>query len=341
MDGRRRSVLMLAAAGLVCVGCHGDTSQVYVDTLGAVDSSPSPAPPIPRLDLKSPPSTSTAFKIAASPASIESRSTAEGASKVKASIAANREKTYRTIVRRLHDAYLREADNLRAQQLAAFEPVRAKTMADAMKQISEAYVKYADAVGPKIARLAVTAGFPDPDKQGRRKPSGAEGLDTLAYDTSQTLRAEIATLKADFKRYSDSTLRAAGADVDAKLTELLASVDRQVGDIDAKAQDVAGREVSQAQAQLGSLLADRPPTPLPAIPETRVVVASGALPPPSRPTYGSEPDRGDDVNKVKRDLDIWLAVNRYVLRTKGHGRDATAEFIAWRNRFRLAPSARR
>jgi len=340
MDGRGKSVLMLVAAGLACVGCHADMSYVYVDTLGAVDSSPSSPPPVPRLDIKNSPPKSTAFTIAGLPAATESRSTSVGAAKVKASIAANREKTYRTIVRRLHDAYLREADNLRAQQLAAFEPVRAKTMADAMKRISDAYVTYADAVGPKIARLAVTAGFPDPDKEGRRKPSGAEGLDTLAYDTSQALRAEIATLKADFKRYSDSTLRTAGADVDAKLTELLASVDRQVGDIDAKALDVAGREVSQAQAQLGSLLADRPPTLLQAIPETRVVVASGALPPPGGPTLGSEPVQGDDVNKVKHDLEIWLAVNRYVLRTKGHGRDATAEFIAWRNRFRLAPSAR-
>src|ERR1022692_2134277 len=102
---------MLAAVGLACVGCHAGTSYVYVDTLSAVDSIRSPVPPMPRGDAKLLPPTSTAFRIAGSPAATESRSAAEGATKVKASIAANREKTYRTIVRRLHDAYLREADN--------------------------------------------------------------------------------------------------------------------------------------------------------------------------------------------------------------------------------------
>jgi hypothetical protein len=331
---------MLATIGLACVGCQVNTAYVYVDENRAVNSTP---PPLLSTKIDTPkykPQSATSFAIAGSPMVTEGKSTAEGAAKVKASIVANREKTYRSIVRRLHDAYVREADNLKAQQLAAFEPVRAKTMADAMKQISDAYVKYADAVGPKIARLAVTAGFPDPDSQGRRKPSGAEGLDTLAYDTSQTLRAEIAKLKADFKRYSDSTLRAADADVDAKLTELLASVDRQVGDIDAKAQEVAGREVTQAQAQLGSLLADRPPTPLPAIPETRVVVSSGAVTPSSvSPNLEVAPSSADNLGKVKHDLEIWLGVNRYVLRSRGHGRDATDEFIAWRNQFKLAASA--
>jgi hypothetical protein len=340
MGGRLQNVLVLAVSGLVCVGCHAGAAYVYVDVAAAVDSRPSTAAQAPRVDVKSLPSTSTTFKIASSPAVTEGRSTASGAAKVNASIAANRDKTYRTIVRRLHDAYLREAENLRTQQLAAFEPVRAKTIANAMQQISVAYAKYADAIGPKIARLAVNAGFPDPDKQGKHKPSGAEGLDTLAYQTSQTLRADIAALKADFKRYSDTTLHAADADVDAKLTELLAGIDRQVGDIDAKARDVASREVSQAQGQLGSLLADRPPTPLPAIPETRVVVDSGAVAAaPARPAIADEAGRQDSVIEAKQDLDIWLGVNRYVLRSKGRGRDATAEFIAWRNRFRLAPLA--
>jgi hypothetical protein len=339
MNGRRLTVSMVIAVGFACAGCRRDASYVYVDTQRALSTESATAMPVPRAEFTALPPESTTFEIAGLPAVTEGRSTATATAKVRASIEANREKTYRTIVRRLHDAYAREADNLRAQRLAAFEPVRTKTMADAMQRISDAYVKYADAVGPKIARLAVTAGFPDPDREGRRKPSGAEGLDTLAYETSQTLRAEIAALKSEFKRYSDSTLRAAGADVDAKLTELLASVDREVGDIDAKAQDVASREVSQAQAQLGTLLSDRPPMPLPTVPGSRVVVATGdPSPPPTAPNLDSPPANGDDLSQVRRDLDIWLAVNKYVLRSKGNGRDATVEFIAWRNRFKLAPS---
>ena len=341
MLGRLNFVLVVAATAICCLGCHSDIQYVYVDPTKAIDATVGPAPPSPQIDVKTAPPTITAFKIAASPAVTEGKTTAAGAAKVRASIAANRDKTYRTIVRRLHDAYAREADNLRTLKLAEFGTVKAALTASAMKKVSEAYVKYADAVGPKIAKLAINAGFPDPDKLGRRKPSGIEGLDTLAYETSQQLRSEIATLKADFKRYSDTTLRAADADVDAKLTELLASVDRQVGDIDARAQDVASKEVSQAQAQLGSLLADRPPTPLPAIPESSVVVSSGSLTQPGRAALGGGPAVADDLEKVKRDLQIWLAVNKYVLRGKRQGRDATPEFIAWRNRFRLAPLAQR
>ncbi|MHB8637430.1 MAG: hypothetical protein ACYC96_13255 [Fimbriimonadaceae bacterium] len=338
MAGRRTRGLVMAGVALACFGCHANSSYVYVDVSRALDSKPAPSAMVTQVNVKVPPPSSTEFKIAGASAIVEGRSTAEGAAKVKASIVANRDKTYRTIVRRLHDAYAREADNLRTQQLAAFEPVRAKTIATAMKLISEAYVKYADAVGPKIARLAVTAGFPDPDAQGRRKPSGVEGLDTLAYQTSQTLRAEIAALKANFKQYSAATIQSANTEADAKLTKLLADVDRQVGDIDARAQDVARREVSQAQAQLGTLLADRPPAPLPAIAESRVVVGTGTLPaPPARPVIKGAAGGSDDQDQVKQDLQVWLAVNRYVLRAKGRGRDATAEFIAWRNRFRLAP----
>ncbi|HLK15342.1 MAG TPA: hypothetical protein VKT78_11090, partial [Fimbriimonadaceae bacterium] len=126
----------------------------------------------------------------------------------------------------------------------------------------------------------------------------------------------------------------------AKLNQLLADVDRQVGDIDARAQEVASREVSQAQAELGPLLADRPPAPLPAVPESSVVVSSGGLVQPVRTAEPSETGSEDSLDKVKQDLQIWLAVNRFVLREKGRGRDATAEFVAWRNRFRLAPSGR-
>ena len=341
MVGRLAPFSMLAVLGLACSGCRQNSSYVSVDVGKAVLAVTPSGPRLTEGGAKGALATSTTFAIAGSPEVVEGRSTAVGAAKVKASIAANRDKTYRVIVRRLHDAYLREADNLRTQQLAAFEPVRAKTIADAMKLVSDAYVKYADAVGPRVARLAVNAGFPDPDKLGRRKPSGLEGLDTLAYETSQTLRAEIVALKAEFKRYSEATLHAADLDVDAKLTELLASVDRQVGDIDLRAQEVAGREVTQAQAHLGSLLADRPPKPLPAVPATRVVIASPAMPaPPVRAALRNEASNADDLGKAKQDLEIWLAVNKYVLRTKGQGRDVTAEFIAWRNKFRLAPSAR-
>lgn len=334
---RPRSFLLLGLL-LFGAGCHPSSSDVFVDLDKAVlPRTRVNAPAIGRAPTKLP--SATTYTIPAAPQVTESRSVAEGAAKVAASIKANRDKTYKAIVRRLHDAYVREADAIRAQQLAAFEPVRAKTMADALQRVSKAYLAYADAVGPKVAKLAVNAGFPDPDKQGKRKPSGAEGLDVLAYETAQQLRADIAKLKADFKRFSDTTIRSASADVDAKLTDVLNAVDRQVGDIDARAESVASHEVSQAQANLGALLADKPPAPLPAVPESRVVVHSVNVPTVTPPP-ATDLDLSDTLAKARQDLKIWLAVNRYVLQRKGQGRDATAEFIEWRNRFKQEPSAR-
>jgi hypothetical protein len=328
------------AVALVGAGCHHQGSYVFVNVDAAVMPSmgrtTAPAQP----GLPAVPETTAKFSLPALPAVTDERNTGAGAAKVQKAIEVNRERTFKLIVRRLQIAYKREAADLKSKQLAAFEPVRAGLVSEALDSVSKAYVTYANSVGPKIARLAVNAGFPDPDPKGRRKPSGLEGLDTLAYQTSEKLRTDIAALKADFKRYSDATLSAAYSNADAKLTDLLAEVARQVGDVDARAQDVARSEVSHAQAQLGPLLADQPPTPLPATQGSSVVVSSGSQP----AVVANVGDRqaalaGDDVNRVKQDLDIWLAVNNYIQRPKGRARDATAEFIEWRNRFRQEPSA--
>jgi hypothetical protein len=330
----------LIVAGMISVGCHHGGQYVYVN-VGAAVMPPSPVPALPPLPLTRPETaTSSRFTLPAQPEVTDEPISGTGAAKVQASVAANRERTFKLIVRRLQEAYAREAANLRAQKLAEFEPVHTALISQALTMVSKAYVAYANAAGPKIARLAVNAGFPDPDPKGRRKPNGLEGLDTLAYQNAQKMREDLATLKANFKRYSETTLRNADADADAKLTNLLSEVARQVGDVDARAQEVAKREVSQAQAQLGPLLADKPPTPLPATPGSSVVIASSAQPAITLPAgKGTFPSADDDLNRVKQDLDIWLSVNNYIQQPKGRARDATAEFINWRHRFRQEPSA--
>src|SRR5579872_6187991 len=177
-------LLAVLAVGLIGAGCQHDSSYVYVDLNAALAASPPSESHLAPAGVAALPTSSSKFNLPASPAVTEERLSRTGASKVQARITANRERTLKLIVRRLHDAYTREAANLRSQKLIAFAPVRAAIVSRALEDISKAYGTYADAVGPKIAKLAVNAGFPVPGPKGKRKPSGAEGLDTLAYETS-------------------------------------------------------------------------------------------------------------------------------------------------------------
>src|ERR1700726_4248983 len=98
MVGRLTPVSVLAVLGLICAGCRPGPQDVSVDVVRAVLSA-APQPQLPTEPAANfAQAKSTEFNIPGSPEVTEGRSATIGAAKVKASIAANRDKTYRVIV---------------------------------------------------------------------------------------------------------------------------------------------------------------------------------------------------------------------------------------------------
>lgn len=341
MDRRVRLLGLTPLFSLILGGCSHSTPALYVD-VAAVPLDVQPAPPELTIPVApQPPPLPLTFALAGEPPATGGRITNANIARVRAAIVRDRDKSFRAIVRRLHASYVREAEQVRAQKLDAFDPVRRRILSDALTMISKQYIGYANQVGPKVAKLAVLVGFPDPDPMSRRKVSTTDGVAIQVAATAKQLRAQITKLSADFKDFSARTLRDASAETDSKLTDLMDEVARQLADADAKANEAAQKQLAQTQSEIGPLLADKPPLTLPEVPQTTIMVRPPAL--------GSDKVRmpesasrallvADSEAQVKSDLQVWLAVNRFQLGRKGRDRDATKEFIAWRDHFKREPS---
>jgi hypothetical protein len=192
---------------------------------------------------------------------------------------------------------------------------------------------YAHRRGPLIARLALLAGYPDPDPQSQRKPPPNVPAIYRRYTEAASLRKQISQMDQEYTSQVAGMYAGLAAQEQSSYAKIDAERKRLLLEAEQQAMTKAAQEVHQKQAPLQSALKNKAVVSFPAEPGVAVTV-QGAAKPPAAPTV-QVPGQSEMTQRLREaeasDLKVWAALNRYVISSDRRGaRDATAEFIRWR-----------
>lgn len=328
---RSTSRLSLCLIGLVSAllfcGCARPTVQsVYVEL-----------PAAPDLAVEKDNYRPKTFRLPAETWSLPALDNSEGAAeastakRINDKIAHDRLQLFKQLQARLLATYRRKADRLRIDQLAHFAQLRSDALDGANQVISEKYKAYADQKGPLVIRLALLAGFPDPDPESRRTPSVTDVAGKRQFAEMKDLRLKIKSLDEGFDAAIQEVLRKTNKLTDAQIEELRSELERQIATEEASVKHLAAEEFEKSRKELRPLLADQPPLALHAVPAATMKFPEASVQPPEVPSpVVSEELRKEPRNRLEAELRIWLSLNHYQLVAKGKGRDATQEFLRWK-----------
>lgn len=238
----------------------------------------------------------------------------------------SRRQAYAQVLRLLQDAYRAEAQQWAAERLAELGPEMGERYDAALATLAQAFAAYADRRGPKMARLTVLVGFPDPDPEGRRQPDPSSPRAVRSADAAERLRAEIEALDKAFSLEAKRLLNAAGSAVAADRAAIESQIQAKFADADARARSAAAEQMATARRDLDALLTSRSEWTLKPEKGRSLVV-------PGTPGISGlrTRDAAQSEHELHGDLELWLRSKGYVLARKGErARDVTKEFMAWR-----------
>ncbi len=231
--------------------------------------------------------------------------------------------------RKLSEVYRREADRFaRAQIRALGDPYK-----NALESLYPAYRKKFEAYAEKrsypAARLAFAVGGKDPNKEDEAPPPGLTPLAKYFYDQASAARKEIKALDAQFKIVEDELLANVDASgSDAKAATLAAiEANRDALNRQALAEATLPTGASGREAIRLSLARSGVAT-VPAVGARSVTVPAVAAPPPA-PRVESPQALVDARARLLGEARIWASLKGVRLDPKG--RDATAEFVRWKD----------
>lgn len=246
---------------------------------------------------------------------------------IRKAIEAARLKAKRQLQNRLRDVYFEELDRQQEEAIAALEPEFAKAAEAARKQKLSLFRKYAEDKGFRLARLALLAGFPDPDPKSQN-PMPTHAIAKQFRTEADQIRKELVQIDRDYDAAVESILRA----LEGSKDELLTSLRAKFGVAKAEAEDRANREAEIEMARLnkafGQTLAEEREITVPGTP-------GRTLPAPAPSTLAKlpklDPVPGEDRSSAIQDqLTIWQAVKGYrMVTSRSAGRDGTSEFLEW------------
>lgn len=244
-------------------------------------------------------------------------------------VAKSEREAVRQIAQRLSKTYLDEIDDLYREKRRALEPVRREELDALFREIRSRFEAYAKRRGPLLVALALLVGWPDPDPQSLLEPDPSNPRRLAAFKEAKALREKIQALD---KRY-DEGIRALFAAYQEGTDQAMADLMLEMEDLRAQklrqAEEEARKQVESVRDQLHSLVVGDPSVTLESVPPKVVAFPSVSEAAPKPPERARSDARLQDA---QADLEIWLAQNRYALAPKGRARDATKEFIAWRNK---------
>lgn len=217
------------------------------------------------------------------------------------------------------------------RRLALLAPADEARRLQALLAAHQAFQEYAPKNGAALGRIALLAGFPDPDPGSVRDQEGpAERTRVLATEEAKSWRERRRSVWASYDEVVnalDSAVReAAAADQRSIIEEMALALEED----QRQAEKLADRRNTQIGAS-GSALAGSSTESLRGVPAVAVTMPAVQVAP--RPTISAKEAQSPDRTRVLSDLAIWAASHNYVLApTKDAARDATKEFMLWRNR---------
>jgi len=231
--------------------------------------------------------------------------------------------------RKLSDVYRREADRFaRAQFRSLGDPYK-----NALNSLYPAYRKKFEAYAEKrsypAARLAFAVGGKDPNPEDAPPPPGLTPLAQYFYDQASAARKQIKTLDAQFKLIEDELL----ANIDASGSDAKAAT---LAAIEANRDALNRQALAEATLPAGTpgreairlSLARSGVATVPAVAARSVTVPAVAAP-PAAPRVESPQALVDARARLLGEARIWASLKGVRLDPKG--RDATAEFVRWKD----------
>jgi len=336
---RRNEAILFAGcvvlASLIAGGCAKPAySAVWVDVdriLAANTTAPVPAPVVP-----SPPRAdgATTLKIEGRPPELLSDPSRASKGSVRASIEEQQKAALVSLQKRLLDYYKNQALQFQVEQERELEKARMAAYDEASGRVREIFVKYAEERAPKVLRLTVIVGFPDPNPQSKPPRTTIKTFMQKMLDEAKKLREEIAAIDQAFDKEANAILasvKGATAQDEEKMRAKIEEFRTQLNDRAAKE---AAAEVRISVKDLGLLLTEPSPVFVSGTPaKTLQIPAEKPLSPaPQVPSVGIPSGLEDRRKLTQHELAIWLGLNRYRL-VQG-APDRTREFNEWRQKYR-------
>ncbi len=335
---RNREWILLAA--LVLGGCTKQSPSVFVDLQTVLASDSRPAAPAQVQGIAPKPLTAPAMSM---PPLSEEVILGESASSVKSAdvlIRRNRIKAYRELEARLREVYVAEVQRAEQDQVDALAPAKTAAAEAARVKLRTIFEDYAVQRGPLVTRIALIAGFPDPDPHSRRPPVEDSPVVQKRLDEAKSLRAQIAELDTAYSATVASLLAGVDKESDADLTRIKAGMELARTQAEQKAKVDAAKQARSIESSIGPSLASEGDTVLPAVPGRSIPgrsVATKALQPQVSPVAISN-DEVARMQQLQDELAIWLAINGYrQAESRKDAPDRTSVFIEWRKSHHLGP----
>lgn len=324
---RRNSLLLVSWVAGIAVGCAPPPERVTVD-LDRVPPTISRSWPAQPLPTAPDPFEPQSVSLEPLPGQVvllqEGRKRLEAAQKL---VEQSRREAYDHMLRVLRGTYRSEIKRWAEERLEQLGPTRTAEYDSAFGQLRALFEQYADARGPKMARLALIVGFPD-------WTASTEGRNARWSEEAKRLQAEVRALDAEFAQGAARLLAHASQSIEQEAARVQREVQAAFAEADARAERTASEQMASARRELDSLLAGRTELQLNAEPGERLEL-SGSSPVKSMPQL---PDSKEPEPELRQELELWLRSQGYVLAPPGtRGRDVTKEFVAWRAAHQVGP----
>ena len=247
----------------------------------------------------------------------------------RAVVAKSEQDAVREIAQRLSKTYLSEVNDLFEKKKREIEPLQRESLDKVFIELRKRFEVYAERRSPLLVVLASKVGWPDPDPGSLIEPDESNPRRLGAFKVAKSLREQIKALDTQY----DKDIEGLFASQKAGAEQAMADLSLQIEELRAKKLEVAEAEarkqVESTRDQIHSLVVGDPSVTLDSVPKKEVAFPSAS----PRVLPRLQPIAHDSsLQEAKADLAVWLAQNRYELAPKGRARDATKDFIEWRNR---------
>ena len=330
-----KSLILACAAGIVVSGCVNPPSEaVRVDLERVIRAEP--VEPTLDVSVPGPPRSQPARTITLPgfPARIVRDPSKADPARIQRLLAQEQleaQKRLNTLLRNFYQTQVRAFDLDQQRAVADREQTAYR---EANQKIRTAFERLAEVRGPKLARLSILAGFPDPNPESKPPIVELGNVSQARFDEAKRLREEIDALDLGFKAEAKAILRSVEEFTAQQRASALVALELFKDELNRQAEAEAKAQVKHATDSLRLQLANLPPMKLPAVASRSVTLpAEPALKPaPEVPSMGIGQSEADRRALARHELTIWLGLNRFVL--SGNGPDKTEEFIRWRSEHR-------
>lgn len=256
--------------------------------------------------------------------------------KVQEEVRIAQEETIRQLTIELRRAYLKDVDDVERRRMSELSIVRTGAFDKVWAQIRMRFQRYAEERGPDAIRLAVYAGFPDPDRvllNPRPEPSNAR---RRQLEVARGLQVKLTELDAQYETDIRELLAQADDEVGRVLNELRLEMEQRRNEAEERARDEANRQSLELVKDLESVLSGKSEVILPPKPGVRVqTLAPPALGPP--PHLNPSPLARRSPEAVRSEIEIWAAQRGFRVTMEPGPPDHTDEFLAWRRHHHPGP----